>query len=98
MRTFISYFKAIIISITHLYVARVQNRVYVQMRQTKPQLSWPAKEGFACPARISFKKWDEYFLIQGFPILEAMEVASKIDSRIPVVALRQSDAHVWRKK
>ena len=58
------------------------------MGQIRPEESLPPKEGFACPACISFKEWDDYCLIHGFRILEALGVASKIDSRIPAVALR----------
>lgn len=65
-----------------------KERFYVQMGQTTPQQLLPPKEDFNCAARMSFKEWDEYCLIQGFQILEGMEVASKIDNRIPDVMLR----------
>lgn len=65
-----------------------RKRFYVQVGLTVSSQSLPPKEDFACPARMAFKEWDEYCLIQGFLIIEAMEVASKSDCRIPAVALR----------
>lgn len=52
-----------------------------------PQQSLPPKESCACLARMSFKKGDEYCLIQELLVLKVMKVASTTDSRIPAVAL-----------
>lgn len=65
-----------------------KKRFYVQTGQTMPPQSLPPMEGFSCPARMSFKEWDEYCPIHGFHILEAMEIVEKVGSRIPAVALR----------
>ena len=68
-----------------------KKRFYVQAGQVTPQHLLPPKAEFSLSTRMSFKDWDEYCLIQGFQILEGMQLATEVDCFIPKVALRLID-------